>query len=174
MIEQFYNHKDSSFKDPRSKFILRQPINMSSSPSSPSSLSALDASSYQHPIRGGPFEKLREATVLAMMEQGIEYNTLSENPLSWADDQDPFGHVMTQAYAHYSGNCFIRVLESFQANLKDEFPRFMSGKAIGPMTNKTSLKINRVVKYPDTVSSIPHFLKFNFERLMDHGDGCQS
>lgn len=108
---------------------------------------------------------------MAMMEQGIEYNTLSEKPLSWADDQDPFGHVMAQAYTHYSGNCFIRVLESFQVNLKDEFPRFMSGKAIGPMTNKLSLKIMRVVKYPDTVSSNPDPLKFSFDRLTNHDDG---
>ncbi|CAG8908464.1 unnamed protein product [Penicillium egyptiacum] len=111
--------------------------------------SPLDASSYQHPDRNGPYGPLREATVLAMLEQGIEYNALSENPISWADDQDPFGHVMAQAYVHYAGNCFVRLLESFQDLLKDEFSKFMSGRAIGPMTNQYTVKIKRVVKYPD-------------------------
>lgn len=87
-----------------------------------------------------------------MLEQGIEYNLLTENPLSWADDQDPFGHVMTQAYAHYAGNCFMRLLESFQGQLRDKFSDFMSGSGIGPMTNNLTLKIKRVVKYPDLVS----------------------
>lgn len=114
--------------------------------------SALDASSYRHPDRNGPYEPLREATILAMLERGIEYNTLSENLLSWADDQDPFGHVMAQAHAHYAGNCFVRLLESFQAHLKDNFSDFMSGHGIGPMTNQFTLKIKRVVKYPDLVS----------------------
>jgi hypothetical protein len=114
--------------------------------------SPLDASSYRHPDRNGPYESLREATILAMLEQGIDYNSLSENPVSWADDQDPFGHVKAQAYIHYTGISFIRLLESFAGHLKDEFPTFMSGRGIGPMTNRCSMKIKRVVKYPDLVS----------------------
>ena len=114
--------------------------------------SPLDASSYRHPNRNGPYESLREATILAMLEQGIEYNSLSENPVSWADDQDPFGHVKAQAHMNYVGISFIRLLESFEGHLKDEFPRFMSGRGIGPMTNQCLMKIKRVVKYPDLVS----------------------
>lgn len=87
-----------------------------------------------------------------MLEQGIEYNSLSENPVSWADDQDPFGHVKAQAHMNYVGISFIRLLESFEGHLKDEFPRFMSGRGIGPMTNQCLMKIKRVVKYPDLVS----------------------
>ncbi|CAG7944297.1 unnamed protein product [Penicillium nalgiovense] len=102
--------------------------------------SPLDASSYRHPDRNGPYESLREATILAMLEQGIDYNSLSENPISWADDQDPFGHVKAQAYMNYVGNSFIRLLESFEGHPRDEFPRFMSGCGIGPMTNQCSME----------------------------------
>ncbi|KAJ6140205.1 hypothetical protein N7471_006691 [Penicillium samsonianum] len=127
--------------------------------------SALDASSYRHPDRNGPYEPLRKATILAMLEQGIEYNTLSENLLSWADDQDPFGHVMAQAYVHYAGNCFVRLLESFQDRLKDNFSDLMSGDGIGPMTNQYTLKIKRVVKYPDLIIAGAHISDVRSDRI---------
>ncbi|KAG2421223.1 hypothetical protein HFD88_000839 [Aspergillus terreus] len=111
--------------------------------------SPLDASSYLHPERHGEFGALRQKTIQQMTERGIEYSTLAEHPVSWADDQDPFGHVMTQAYAHVNGKCFNRFLESFHENLQDEFPRFMSGRGIGPMTNKLNLTIKTPIKYPD-------------------------
>ncbi|OQE15962.1 hypothetical protein PENFLA_c029G01920 [Penicillium flavigenum] len=127
--------------------------------------SPLDASSYRHPDRNGPYESLREATILAMLEQGIEYNTLSESPVSWADDQDPFGHVMFQSYMHYVGNSFIRLLESFQDHLKDEFPKFMSGRGIGPMTNQCLMKVKQVVKYPDLLITGVRILDVHADRI---------
>ncbi|KAJ6181228.1 hypothetical protein N7519_011689 [Penicillium mononematosum] len=127
--------------------------------------SPLDASSYRHPHRNGPYESLREATILAMLEQGIEYNTLSENPVSWADDQDPFGHVMAQSYMHYAGNSFIRLLESFEGHLKDEFPRFMSGRGIGAMSKQCSMKAKRVVKYPDLLITGVRILDVHMDRI---------
>ncbi|GES62056.1 hypothetical protein ATEIFO6365_0005003200 [Aspergillus terreus] len=111
--------------------------------------SPLEASSYLHPERHVEFGALRQKTIQQMTERGIEYSTLAEHPVSWADDQDPFGHVMTQAYAHVNGKCFNRFLESFHEKLQDEFPRFMSGRGIGPMTNKLNLTIKTPIKYPD-------------------------
>ncbi|KAJ5108355.1 hypothetical protein N7456_005030 [Penicillium angulare] len=129
------------------------------------SFSPLDASSYRHPDRKGPYEPLREATIHAMTEQGIEYNLLSEIPLSWADDQDPFGHVTAQAYGHYVVNCFVRLLESFQHQLKGNFSDFMSGRGIGPMTNQYTTKIKRVVKYPDLLIVGTRILDVRSDRI---------
>ena len=113
--------------------------------------SPLDASSYLHPGRDGEFGALRQKIIQQMMERGIEYSTLSEHPVTWAEDQDPFGHVMAQAYPHVYGKCFNRFLESFHEQLQDEFPRFMSGRGIGPMTNKYTFTIKTAIKYPDLV-----------------------
>lgn len=113
----------------------------------------LEASSYQHPDRDGPYARLRKTTIQAMTERGIEYDTLAEHTISWAEDQDPFGHVMAQAYPHVSAKCFVRLLESFQEQLKDKFNDFMAATGIGAMTNRYTLAIKRVVKYPDTVWS---------------------
>lgn len=134
--------------------------------------SSLDASSYQHPIRGGLFDILQEKTVAVMTERGIEYKTMSEHPISWADDQDPFRHVMGPNYANLAGNCFIRVLESFEEQLKDQYPDFMSGSRIGPMTNNYTMKISRVAKYPDTVCFHPSYPKTilkEYETNTSHG-----
>lgn len=113
--------------------------------------SPLIASSYQHPERDGEFGALQQKTIQQMMERGIEYSTLAEHPVSWAEDQDPFGHVMAQAYAHISAKCFTRFLESFHEKLQDEFPKFMSGRGIGPMTNRYTMTIKTPIKYPDLV-----------------------
>ncbi|QLI69386.1 uncharacterized protein G6M90_00g066500 [Metarhizium brunneum] len=76
---------------------------------------------------------------------------MAEHALSWAEDQDPFGHVMSQAYPHINAKCFTRLLESFEESLKDKFPDFMGARGISAMTNRYTMAVKRVVKYPDTV-----------------------
>ncbi|KAI9932545.1 hypothetical protein ASPWEDRAFT_730388 [Aspergillus wentii DTO 134E9] len=111
--------------------------------------SALEASSYQHPASNGPWAQRRDETISKMLEQGLEYPTLAEHPIAWAEDQDPFGHVMTQTYPHINAKCFLRLLESFEEQLKDRFPDFMKARGIGIMSNRLVLSMKRVVKYPD-------------------------
>lgn len=117
----------------------------------PPPASALLASSYQHPNPDGPFRSLRQTITQEMVERGFEYATMTEHAISWAEDQDPFGHVMVQTYMHIFARCFNRLLESFQEHLKDEFHTFMSPQGIGPVTNNLTLRMKRVIKYPDLV-----------------------
>ncbi|KAJ6026040.1 hypothetical protein N7444_013719 [Penicillium canescens] len=114
-------------------------------------MSALDASSYQSPDQNGSYSLLREKTVQAMIERGIDRPTLAEYGISWGEDQDPFGHVMAQTYPHIGAKSFTRLLESFQEQLKDRYPDFMAGRGISVMTNRLNQAGKRMVKYPDLV-----------------------
>ncbi|KAH8425944.1 uncharacterized protein LDX57_003683 [Aspergillus melleus] len=87
-----------------------------------------------------------------MLEQGNEYSTLTQHSVAWAEDQDPFGHVMFQTYGHISAQCGNRVIESFQEHLGDKFPEFMTAKGISAMSRRITITVRRVVKYPDLVS----------------------
>ncbi|KAI1370800.1 hypothetical protein F4677DRAFT_437262 [Hypoxylon crocopeplum] len=113
--------------------------------------SALEASSYLHPDRNGPYAQHREHTVKKMLNSGCEYITLAEHPLSWADDQDPFRHVMAQAYPRITSRCFNRLLESFEEALKEEFTSFTEARGISVVTKTYATTIRRVAKYPDTM-----------------------
>jgi hypothetical protein len=121
--------------------------------------SALDASSYQNPDQTGRFSQFREKIVQAMVERGIERSTLAEHGISWAEDQDPFGHVMAQTYPHICSKSCMRLVESFQEQLKDRFPDFMAGRGISIMTNRYTQIGKRMVKYPDLVCFYPLSLK---------------
>lgn len=112
----------------------------------------LDASSYQHPGRDGPFQPLREKAMQSMVAAGIDYEYLAESPVAWAEDQDPFGHVTSQVYTHYAARAFNRMLDSWSIILGDKFAALEGASGVGVITNQYSVKIKRVVKYPDTVS----------------------
>ncbi|KAJ5985698.1 hypothetical protein N7522_012894 [Penicillium canescens] len=116
-------------------------------------MSALDASSYQSPDQNGSYSLLREKTVQAMIERGLDRPTLAEYGISWGEDQDPFGHVMAQTYPHIGAKSFTRLLESFQEQLKDRYPDFMAGRGISVMTNRLNQAGKRMVKYPDLLIS---------------------
>lgn len=112
---------------------------------------ALEASSYFHPDRGEVFHQQTQETIHEILEQGYEYPTLTQHNVSWAEDQDPFGHVMWQAYGHISAQCFNRVIESFQEPLGDKFQEFMTARGISAMSRRITMDVKRVVKYPDLV-----------------------
>jgi hypothetical protein len=125
--------------------------------------SALEASSYQSPDLDGPFHHLRQKVVQAMVDQGIERSTLVEHGVSWAEDQDPFGHVMGQTYPHVISKTFTRLLESFQEVLKDKFSELVAGRGISVMTNRCNLTAIQMVKYPDLVCKHLFFLRLDLK-----------
>ncbi|KAH8692075.1 hypothetical protein BGW36DRAFT_437919 [Talaromyces proteolyticus] len=85
-------------------------------------MSALEASSYQHPNLNGPFGVLRKETVQTMVERGLEYSSLAEHPLCMGGRSGPIWACVS---------------------------RFMASRVIGPLTNRMTMKIKRVAKYPD-------------------------
>ena len=117
----------------------------------PNFKTALDASSYQHPDRKGPYSQPRQEMIQQILERGYEYSSLSEHPVAWAEDQDPSGHVMFQAYFHITSRCFIRVWETFEEQLKERFAGFMNGGGIGAVSKSYNVSVKRVAKYPDLV-----------------------
>ncbi|PLB43822.1 hypothetical protein P170DRAFT_514137 [Aspergillus steynii IBT 23096] len=110
---------------------------------------ALEASSYFHPNQCEAFHQQVQETIRKMLEQGYEYPTLTQYSVAWAEDQDPFGHVMWQAYGHICAQCFNRVVESFQEHLGDKFQDFMTARGISAMSTRITMDVKRVVKYPD-------------------------
>lgn len=116
--------------------------------------SALETSAYFHPLTSGAINGQIEELALKLLEQGYESATLTQYGVSWAEDQDPFGHVMWQAYGHFIARSFIRFMESFQETLGEKFHDFMTGRGISVMTNRSNHILRRVVKYPDLVSTL--------------------
>jgi len=126
---------------------------------------ALEASSYQHPIQHGQYDQFCEETIKKMVESGCEYATMAAHAISWAEDQDPFGHVMSQAYPHINAKCFTRLLESFEETLKDKFPDFMAGHGISAMTNRYSMVVKKVAKYPDMIITGARIVEVRADRF---------
>ncbi|KAJ5568461.1 hypothetical protein N7450_010947 [Penicillium hetheringtonii] len=111
--------------------------------------SALDQSAFFVPFIDSHRLSQCKKTYEMMVERGMESWTMAGRAVSWAEDQDPLGHVKASAYLPYITNCAIRLMESFQGQLGDKYPDFISGKGKGFLSNKSELKINRVAKYPD-------------------------
>lgn len=128
----------------------------------PSSKTRLAQSGYLSPYShaGAPkphpntdvYAALR-ATALASLEaMGFDPSTMVERGVVWAEDQDPFGHVMHSQYMHFLGTCFHRFMESYDEILSEqEYEDMINAKTVVPAIRRYELDIRRQVKYPDSV-----------------------
>jgi hypothetical protein len=100
-----------------------------------------------------PYAPLRAKALSTLEAMGYEPQTMVERGVLWAEDQDPFGHVMQSQYMQYLGTCFHRVMESYDEFLsEEEYNGMNNAQTVVPVVRKYELDIRRQVKYPDTVS----------------------
>ncbi|RYP57844.1 hypothetical protein DL770_010571 [Monosporascus sp. CRB-9-2] len=111
----------------------------------------LEASSYHAPGGGELYKPLREKIVRQALEQGYHETTMMEHGVVWADDQDPWGHIMNAGFPHYASACNFRLFESFEEHLKDKFQDLMKARGIGVIVKTSTLDIKRPVSYPDSI-----------------------
>lgn len=111
----------------------------------------LEASSYHAPGGGDLYKPLREKLVSQALAQGYDEPTMMEHGVVWADDQDPWGHIMNAGFPHYASACNFRLFESFEEHLKDKFQDLMKVRGIGVIVKTSTLDIKRPVSYPDSV-----------------------
>lgn len=115
--------------------------------------SQLEASSYHAPGGGEAYRPLRENVVKVAIGMGYDPDTMIEHGVIWADDQDPFGHIMNHAYSHYVSVCNFRLFETFEAQLKDKYQALFKANGIGVMTRSLTVDLRRPVSYPDSVET---------------------
>ncbi|KAI9665923.1 MAG: hypothetical protein M1821_003858 [Bathelium mastoideum] len=113
--------------------------------------SQLEASSYHAPGGGEVYQPLREKIVKQALEQGYDEASMLEHAVKWADDQDPWGHIMNAGFPHYTSACNYRLFESFEEQLGDKFQDFIKARGIGVIVKTTTLDIKRPVSYPDAI-----------------------
>ncbi|GAP93056.1 putative protein [Rosellinia necatrix] len=113
--------------------------------------SQLEASSYHTPGGGEVYKPLREKIVSQALAQGYDESTMMEHGVSWADDQDPWGHIMNAGYPHFASASNFRLFESFEEHLKEKFQDLMKVRGIGVIVKTTTLDIKRPVSYPDSI-----------------------
>ena len=100
-----------------------------------------------------PYASLRKRGLATLEAMGYDPQTMVERGVLWAEDQDPFGHMMQSQYMHFLGTCFHRVMESYDEFLSEtEYNEMILAKSIAPVIRKYELEIKRQVKYPDSVS----------------------
>ncbi|KAI8959259.1 hypothetical protein F5Y11DRAFT_333597 [Daldinia sp. FL1419] len=104
-----------------------------------------------HP-NGDPYVPLRSQALSTLEAMGYDPNTMVERGVVWAEDQDPFGHVMHSQYMHFLGQCFHRVMESYDEFLsEEEYDGMINAKTVIPVLRRYNLDIRRQVKYPDSL-----------------------
>ncbi|PVH96305.1 hypothetical protein DM02DRAFT_720419 [Periconia macrospinosa] len=134
--------------------------------------SRLAESSYNSPYsRSGapsphpntdPYAPLRAKALSTLEAMGYDPKTMVERGVLWAEDQDPFGHVMQSRFMQYLGICFHRVMESYDEFLsEEEYNGMNTAKTVVPVVRKYELEIRRPVIYPDTL--IVAWLQESFE-----------
>lgn len=102
-----------------------------------------------------PYAPLRAKALATLERMGYDPQTMVERGVVWAEDQDPFGHVMQSQYMHFLGICFHRVMESYDEFLSEkEYNDMVLAKTVVPVVRKYELDIRRQVKYPDAVGTI--------------------
>ena len=131
--------------------------------------SRLQASQYFSPyVRAGapgvnasdstikdPYTPLRAKALATLEQMGFEPQTMVERGVAWAEDQDPFGHVMQSQYMHYFGLVWQRVMESYDEYFSpDEYRDLIQGKSILPVIHKYEMQIKRQIKHPDSVCNM--------------------
>lgn len=83
-----------------------------------------------------------------------DFLTMVERGVVWAEDHDPFGHVMQSHFMAFLGTCFHRVMESYDEFLsEDEYNDMILAKTIVPVVRKYELEIRRQVVYPGSVGA---------------------
>ncbi|KAF3065380.1 hypothetical protein GL218_02688 [Daldinia childiae] len=126
------------------------------------SRSRLAESAYQSPYssagapgphpNGDPYASLRSQALSTLEAMGYDPKTMVERGVVWAEDQDPFGHVMHTQYMHFFGQCFYRVMESYDEFLSEqEYDDMINAKTVIPVIRRYSLDIRKQVKYPDSL-----------------------
>lgn len=100
-----------------------------------------------------PYAPLRSRALSILEAMGYDPKTMFERGVVWAEDQDPFGHVMQSQYVQFLGACAHRFLESYDEFLSEqEYNDVIHAKSIIPVMKKYELNLKRQVKYPDSVS----------------------
>ncbi|KAJ8123483.1 hypothetical protein ONZ43_g582 [Nemania bipapillata] len=113
--------------------------------------SQLEASSYLAPGGGQLYSPLREKIVSQALSQGYDQGSMMEHGVVWADDQDPWGHIMNAKFPHCVSASNFRFFESFEEHLKDKFQDLMKVRGIGVIVKSSTLDIKRPVSYPDSI-----------------------
>ncbi|KAF2261923.1 hypothetical protein CC78DRAFT_521022 [Lojkania enalia] len=118
-----------------------------------------------------PYAALRAKALSILEEMGYDPQTMVERGVLWAEDQDPFGHVMQSQYMQFLGVCFHRVMESYEEYLsQDEYSGMILGKTVVPVVRKYELDICRQVKYPDAL--IAAFRQERIDPTRNNGTTC--
>lgn len=101
------------------------------------------------------WKQCRARALSTLEAMGYDPKTMVERGVVWAEDQDPFGHVMQSQYMHFLGTCFHRVMESYDEFLSEkEYDDMIHARTVVPAIRKYELDIRRQVKYPDSVRTI--------------------
>ena len=115
----------------------------------------LSASSYNSPTShdpSNPYTPLRAAVIATATAMGYDPTTMTERGLVWAEDQDPFGHVMNPAFTHFLSMGNFRVVESFEQWLGPaEYDNMITARSIGPVVQKYETHLKRQASYPDAL-----------------------
>ncbi|KAI3390884.1 hypothetical protein diail_8445 [Diaporthe ilicicola] len=99
-----------------------------------------------------PYAPLRASALSTLEAMGYDPSTMVERGVVWAEDQDPFGHVMHSQYMHFLGACFHRFMESYSEILSEqEYDDMIHARTVVPVIRKYELEIRRQTKYPDSV-----------------------
>lgn len=102
-----------------------------------------------------PYIPLRASGLSILEAMGYDPKTMVERGVVWAEDQDPFGHVMHSQYMHFLGICFHRIMESYDEYLNEqEYSDMILAKGVVPVVKKYELDIKRQVVYPDSVGAL--------------------
>ncbi|KAI1170284.1 hypothetical protein F4777DRAFT_584050 [Nemania sp. FL0916] len=104
-----------------------------------------------HP-NGDPYVPLRRSALSTLQNMGYDPKTMVERGIIWAEDMDPFGHLGQAQYMHFFGNCFHRVMESYDEFLSpQEYDDMIHAKSVIPAVRKYEISIRRQVTYPDAL-----------------------
>lgn len=99
-----------------------------------------------------PYAPLRARALATLEAMGYDPSTMVERGVVWAEDQDPFGHVMNSQYSHFLSTCFHRVMESYDEFLSEqEYDDMIHGRTVIPAMHKYELEFKRQVVYPDSL-----------------------
>ncbi|KAI1359937.1 hypothetical protein F5Y08DRAFT_349184 [Xylaria arbuscula] len=109
-----------------------------------------------HP-NSDPYSALRSRALATLEAMGYDPKTMVEHGVVWAEDQDPYGHVMHSQYMHWAGSCLYRIMEGYDEWLsKQECDDIIQGKNVIIVVKKYELDIRRQVKYPDSIIAAYH------------------
>ncbi|GAD94983.1 hypothetical protein SNOG_08574 [Paecilomyces variotii No. 5] len=99
---------------------------------------------------------LRRTRALRTLEaMGYEPQTMAEIGVTFAEDQDPCGHVTTAQYIPYFVPCWYRAQESITEFLSpEEYQDMIRGRSVIPVMKNYELAFQRQVKYLDALIAV--------------------